>query len=45
MTGWHVIAKMMVLRLAKEDGLNVPIRVGAFRCEESSNFGVRSEAD
>ena len=34
-----VIAGMMVLRWAKEDGLNVPIRVGAFRCEESSNFG------
>lgn len=34
-----VIAGMMVLRWAKQDGLNVPIRVGAFRCEESSNFG------
>ena len=34
-----VIAGMMVLRWAKEDRLNVPIRVGAFRCEESSNFG------
>lgn len=34
-----VIAGMLVLRWAKEDGLNVPVRVGAFRCEESSNFG------
>ncbi|MCU6748605.1 MULTISPECIES: M20 family metallo-hydrolase [Lachnospiraceae] len=34
-----VIAGMMVLRWAKEDELKVPIRVGAFRCEESSNFG------
>lgn len=34
-----VIAGLMVLRWAKEDNLQVPIRVGAFRCEESSNFG------
>lgn len=34
-----VIAGMMVLRWAKEDNLQVPVRVGAFRCEESSNFG------
>lgn len=34
-----VIAGMMVLWWAKEDGLDIPIRVGAFRCEESSNFG------
>lgn len=34
-----VIAGLMVLRYARLDGLEVPIRVGAFRCEESSNFG------
>lgn len=35
-----VIAGMLVLKWATEDGLHVPIRVGAFRCEESSNFGL-----
>lgn len=34
-----VIAGLMVLRWVKEDGLPIPLRVGAFRCEESSNFG------
>ena len=34
-----VIAGLMVLRWAREEGLPVPVRVGAFRCEESSNFG------
>lgn len=34
-----VIAGLMALRWAKQDGLEIPIRVGAFRCEESSNFG------
>ncbi len=34
-----IIAGLLVLKWAKEEGLNVPIRVGAFRCEESSNFG------
>lgn len=34
-----VIAGLMVLKWAKEEGLRLPIRVGAFRCEESSNFG------
>lgn len=34
-----IIAGLMVLRWAKEDNLKLPIRVGAFRCEESSNFG------
>ncbi|MCI8912878.1 MAG: M20 family metallo-hydrolase [Lawsonibacter sp.] len=34
-----IIAGLMVLRWAREEGLNIPIRVGAFRCEESSNFG------
>ena len=27
------------MKWAMEDGLKLPIRVGAFRCEESSNFG------
>lgn len=34
-----IMAGLMVLRWAREDGLRLPIRVGAFRCEESSNFG------
>lgn len=34
-----VIAGMMVLRWIKENELDIPVRVGAFRCEESSNFG------
>ncbi len=34
-----IIAGLMVLKWAKEDGLKLPVRVGAFRCEESSNFG------
>lgn len=34
-----IIAGLMVLRWAKEDDFHVPLRVGAFRCEESSNFG------
>ena len=34
-----IIAGLMVLRWAREEGLNIPIRVGAFRCEETSNFG------
>ena len=34
-----IIAGLMVLRWAKEEGLSIPVRVGAFRCEESSNFG------
>ncbi len=34
-----IIAGLMILKWAKEDGLRLPIKVGAFRCEESSNFG------
>ena len=34
-----IIAGLMVMKWAQEDGLDIPIRVGAFRCEESSNFG------
>lgn len=34
-----VIAGLIVLKWANENGINTPIRVGAFRCEEASNFG------
>ncbi len=34
-----IIAGLMILKWAKEDCLNEAIRVGAFRCEESSRFG------
>ncbi|MBQ7795613.1 MAG: hydantoinase/carbamoylase family amidase [Lachnospiraceae bacterium] len=34
-----IIAGLMVMKWAAEDGLKLPIRIGAFRCEESSNFG------
>ena len=34
-----IIAGLMVLKWAKENNLNIPLRVVAFRCEESSNFG------
>lgn len=34
-----VLAGLMVLKWAKDDGFKVPIRVVGFRCEESSNFG------
>ncbi|MGL6106458.1 hydantoinase/carbamoylase family amidase [Romboutsia sp.] len=34
-----VLAGLLILNWAKNDNLDIPIRVGAFRCEESSNFG------
>jgi N-carbamoyl-L-amino-acid hydrolase len=34
-----VIAGLIIEKWAKEDNLKKPIKVGAFRCEESSNFG------
>lgn len=34
-----IIAGLMILKWAKENQLNIPLRVVAFRCEESSNFG------
>ena len=34
-----VITGLMILNWAKRDNLGLPIRVGAMRCEESSNFG------
>ena len=35
-----VIAGLMILRWAKDEGLDIPLKVVAFRCEESSNFGL-----
>lgn len=34
-----VIAGLQIIRWMKDEGLKLPVRVGAFRCEESSNFG------
>ena len=34
-----IIAGLLVMSWAERDGLDLPIRVGAMRCEESSNFG------
>lgn len=34
-----VMAGLLLLKRAKEAGLKLPIKVAAFRCEESSNFG------
>lgn len=34
-----VMAGLMILKWLKQDEIDIPIRVGAFRCEESSNFG------
>ena len=34
-----VIAGLLILKWTKDNNLDIPIRVGAFRCEESSNFG------
>lgn len=34
-----VLSGLLVLKWAKEDGLEIPIRTVAFRCEESSNYG------
>lgn len=34
-----VIAGLMALRWLKRDGLALPVKAAAFRCEESSNFG------
>lgn len=30
---------LLLMEWAKRDGLSIPLRVGAMRCEESSNFG------
>ena len=34
-----IITGLMILNWARRDNLGLPIRVGAMRCEESSNFG------
>ena len=34
-----VMAGLLLLKRAKEAGLALPLKVAAFRCEESSNFG------
>ncbi len=34
-----VMAGLLLLKRAREAGLKLPIKVAAFRCEESSNFG------
>ncbi len=34
-----ILAGLMVMKWASEDGIKLPLCVGAFRCEESSNFG------
>lgn len=34
-----IMAGLMIMKWAKEEQRNLPIRIGAFRCEESSNFG------
>lgn len=34
-----VMAGLLILNWARRDGINLPIRAGAMRCEESSNFG------
>jgi len=34
-----IITGLLIMNWAKEDGLDLPIRIGAMRCEESSNFG------
>jgi N-carbamoyl-L-amino-acid hydrolase len=35
-----VLAGLLVMRWAKRDGIDLPLRTVAFRCEESSNFGL-----
>lgn len=34
-----IISGLLLLEWAKKEGRKIPIRVGAMRCEESSNFG------
>ena len=34
-----IIAGLLILNWAKQDGIRIPLHVGAMRCEESSNFG------
>lgn len=33
-----VVTGLLLLKIIKEEGVNIPLKVAAFRCEESSNF-------
>lgn len=35
-----VVAGLLILKWIKDNKLNIPLKVGAFRCEESSAFGI-----
>jgi len=35
-----VLSGLLVMKWIERDGLNIPLKTVAFRCEESSNFGV-----
>ena len=35
-----ILSGLLVLKWIKEEGLNIPVKVAAFRCEESSAFGI-----
>ncbi|MDR0561537.1 MAG: M20 family metallo-hydrolase [Spirochaetaceae bacterium] len=35
-----ILAGLLVMRWLKRDGRLIPARIGAFRCEESSGFGI-----
>jgi N-carbamoyl-L-amino-acid hydrolase len=35
-----ILAGLLIMRWAKRDELKIPLKIAAFRCEESSNFGV-----
>lgn len=35
-----IMAGLLVMRWLKQNNIPVPVRIGAFRCEESSNFGI-----
>ncbi|MDR2479543.1 MAG: M20/M25/M40 family metallo-hydrolase, partial [Treponema sp.] len=35
-----ILAGLLVMRWLKQNNTPVPVRIGAFRCEESSNFGI-----
>lgn len=35
-----ILAGLLIMRWAKQDGVSIPLSTAAFRCEESSNFGV-----
>lgn len=34
-----IVAGLLVFKWARDNGLNIPLRMAAWRCEESSNFG------